>query len=136
MDQIVFENPVYSKIYAEFERMVHQEAGYHPNELVNHENEEIRKTAADVLTTRHQLAPWNERGVAVKEEIDRLKHAVMSAVYSIKIKQVHKLLEKNREAIREAEQNNEDFDHLLQEQMVLDRIKIALSEYLSIVVLK
>jgi DNA primase len=136
MDQIAFENPVYARIYAEFDRMVHEEAKYHQHEMVNHENDEVRKTAADVLTIRHQLAPWNERGVSVKEEIDRLKHAVMSAVYSIKIKQVHKLLEKNREAIREAEQNNEDFDHLLQEQMVLDRIKIALSEYLSIVVLK
>jgi DNA primase len=135
-DEIKLENSVYSKIFNEFEKLVHNNIEYNANYFVNHEDSEIRKTAADVLTIKYPLAEWDVRGVTVKEEINRLRHAVMSAVYSIKIKHVTRLIKDNREAIKTASENSEDIDHLLKQQMTLDNIKSELSEYLSIVVLK
>ncbi|MBK8413912.1 MAG: hypothetical protein IPL22_04950 [Bacteroidetes bacterium] len=84
MDEISFEHPVYAKIYKEFENMVHQEAAYQSQYIVNHDDQEIRQLAADILTPKYQLADWNSRNVFIKEEISRVKHAALSAVYSIK----------------------------------------------------
>lgn len=134
MDEISFEHPVYAKIYKEFENMVHQEAAYQSQYIVNHDDQEIRQLAADILTPKYQLADWNSRNVFIKEEISRVKHAALSAVYSIKIKHLHKLSLQNREAIREAESKNEDIDDLIKIQMQYDEIKIKLAEYLGIVV--
>jgi DNA primase len=135
-DEIIFENPVYLKIFNHFEKMVHTGVVYNSSFFVNHEEEDIRKTAADFLTLKYPLAQWIEKGVAVKEELEKLKHAVLSAVYSLKIKHVAKLMKKNVDAIRDATMNDIDTDELQREWMQLDEIKQQLSRYLSIVVLK
>lgn len=135
-DAIQFDNTHYESIFREFETLVHNDAKYDSQFFVNHSNEHIRKIAADLLSIRYPLAQWVERGVSVKEEVDRLKHAVVSAVYSIKIKHVTKMIKSNREAIKTASDKGEETDHLLILQKQLDEIKSQLSEYLSIVVLK
>ena len=135
-DNITFDNPVYARIFGLFQNMVHNNVAYDSNQLVNHEDAEIRKVAADILTIRYPLALWSERGVAVKEEIQKLKHAVMSAVYSLKIKHITKLMKIKSDAIKEAALLNHDTDALQREWMELDSIKRQLSSYLSIVILK
>ncbi len=135
-DNITFENPVFAKIFSEFENMVHSNEVYNPHNLINHEQAAIRNIAADMLTVKYPLAMWSERGVAVKEEIQKLKHAVMSAVYSIKIKHIARLMKEKADAIKEAAALNLDTDNLQREWMELDAIKRALSSYLSIVILK
>ncbi len=134
-DDLSFENVGYNKIFLEFTSMVHNNTEYHQSYFVNHTDEEIRKIAADLLTSKYSLAEWSERGVAVKEEINKLKHAALSAVYSFKIKTVSKLISQNREEIKSAAVD-ENIDHLLRYQIELDGLKTRLSEYLSIVVLK
>ncbi|HMT28242.1 MAG TPA: hypothetical protein PKD91_03070, partial [Bacteroidia bacterium] len=116
--------------------MVHNNVTYQPSYFVNHEDAEIRKITADIFTIKYPLAQWSEHGVFIKEEATRLMHAVKSAICSIKIKQVDKLIKENRDAIKIAEAENQDIDELLKRRMLLDTIKTELSEYLSIVVLK
>lgn len=135
-DGIVFDNPVYARIFSLFENLVHSNTIYSSHHFVNHEEAEIRKAAADILTIKYQLATWSERGVSVKEESMKLKHAVMSAVYSFKIKHIAKLMKLNATAIKEAASQNIDTDSLQREWMELDAIKRELSKYLSIVILK
>jgi DNA primase len=135
-DNIKFDNNDYEIIFRDFETLVHGDLKYDQQFFVNHPNENIRKITADLLSVRYPLAQWNERGVSVKEEVDRLKHAVISAVYSIKIKHISKLIKTNREAIKTAADKGDEIDHLLILQKQLDEIKSQLSEYLSIVVLK
>jgi hypothetical protein len=135
-DQIKFDNATYSKIFSVFSVLVHQEGSYDPNILVHHPDADVRQTAADMLTVKYPLANWQEKGVEVKAETDRLKHAAQSAVCSLKIKQVNKLIAENRDKIKAAAEKNEDIIPLLEHQKVLDGVKSKLSEYLSIVVLK
>jgi DNA primase len=135
-DGIRFEHPVYSAIFNEFKVLVKAERPYDAQSFVHHAHTGIRETAADLLSVKYPLADWPERGIVIKSEVDKLKHAVVSAVYSIKIKQVNKLIQQNREAIKEAASNDTELIQLLEHQKKLDSIKSKLSEYLSIVVLK
>ncbi|MBL0342239.1 MAG: DNA primase [Bacteroidetes bacterium] len=134
-DKLQFENVVYNKIFEEFTKMVHSEMDYQQSYFVNHADEEIRKVTADFLTSKYSLAQWSDRGVAVKEEVNRLKHAAMSAIYSFKIKVVTKRILQNRDEIKKAGPDD-NIDELLKNQIQLDKLKSELSEYLSIVVLK
>jgi len=133
---LYFENPVYNKIINEFAVMVHNDSDYLPSYFVNHEDAEIRKIAADIFTVKYPLAQWDQHGVYIKEEATRLPHAAKSAITSLKIKHVNKLIKENRETIKLAAEENRDFDELLEKQKILDSIKSELSAYLSIVVLK
>ena len=135
-DSITFDNPVYARIFGLFQHMVHSNIAYDTNQLVNHEEAEIRKAAADILTIKYPLALWVDRGVSVKEEAQKLNHAVMSAVYSFKIKHIAKLMKSTADAIKEAAANNLDTDSLQRDWMEYDEIKRELSKYLSIVILK
>jgi DNA primase len=135
-DEVGFENPVYAKIFAQFVSMVHNNEKYNPSVLINHEDEVIRNAAADFLSIKYPLAQWSEHGIFIREEINRLNHAVMSAVYSFKIKHVTRLMKKTADAIKDATAANTDTDDLQREWMQLDEIKRELSKYLSIVVLK
>lgn len=135
-DDIEMENPVYGKIFNEFSRMVHGDIPYQPSVFTNHQDPDVSRMAADMLTVKYPLAQWSEKGIHVREEAERMKHAVISALYSYKIKQVYKLIRENREAIKTAAENNEDLTSLMERQKELDNLKSALSEYLSIVVLK
>ena len=89
-----------------------------------------------MLSVKYPLANWQDRGVEVKAETDRLKHAAQSAICSLRIKQVNKMISENRDKIKAATENNEDLSPLLERQKVLDGVKSKLSQYLSIVVLK
>jgi DNA primase len=135
-DNIVFENKIYQTIFELFKQQVHEGKPHSENEFVHHQDAEISQTAAHFLTTRYPLSAWDNKGIFVKSELMKLSHAVFSALYSMKIKHVERMSHANREAIKEASSNGGDITPLLEHQMQLDRIKAALSEYLSIVVLK
>lgn len=135
-DGISFENPTYQTIFSYFSNLVHLEMEYDTNQLVHHENTAVRDAAAEFLSVRYPLANWQDKGIDVKAETDKLKHAAQSAVCSLKIKQVNRMISDNREQIKQAAEAGKDFDHLLEKQKKLDDLKSRLSEYLSIVVLK
>lgn len=135
-DGISFEHPVYRKVFGFFEKLVHEELPYHSDELVNHEDTEISTLAADMLAPKYVLSNWERHGIEVRDEINKLKHAVISAVCALKIKCVNQLLAGNREKLKETGVDDLEFPVLLEEQKKLDSAKSKLSEYLSIVVLK
>ncbi len=135
-DQIAFDNSVYGKVFSIFSSLVHQSKEYNANLLIHHDDAEVRQVAADMLSVKYPLANWQGKGVEVKAETDRLKHAAHSAVCSLRIKQVNKLISENRDKIKAAAEKNEDITTLLEHQKILDGVKSELSQYLSIVVLK
>ncbi len=135
-DHVAIEDPVYAQIFKEFESLLHSNKPFDAQQFINHHSDQVRSVTADFLTVKYPLANWSERGIIVKEESVRLKHAVISAVYAIKIKHVNKLIKANREALKSADADNNDIIPLLEFQKKLDTIKSRLSEYLSIVVLK
>ena len=60
----------------------------------------------------------------------------MSAVYMIKIKKVAQLSKNNQEQIKELAEKGEDILELLETQRRLEILKVELTKYLGIVVVK
>lgn len=135
-DNILFENPIYQRIFDLFKIQVHESRSFSDSEFIHHSDNEISSITANLLTIRYPLSSWDNKGIFVKTEQMKLSHAVFSALYSMKIKHVEKMSHSNREAIKtEAAQGN-DVSGLLEYQMQLDKLRSSLSEYLSIVVLR
>lgn len=135
-DDIIFENKTYAAIYQMFRAQVHENRPHVIGDFINHLDTEISRAVAHFLTVKYPLSNWENKGIFVKEESMRLAHSVFSALHALKIKHVERLSHSNREAIRQAAEKGEDFESLIEYQMDLDRIKVSLSTYLSIVILK
>ena len=75
-------------------------------------------------------------GIRVPLEENDLQSALSKSVLHLKKKKVMRLLEDNRQKIKEAEENGSDIISLLEEHIRLERLKTTISKYLGIDILR
>ena len=127
-DDIELENELFKKIYDEIK------SGIDLNELrgekyfSQHENPEIARTAADIISNKYELSPkWRDKKVYTSTEIDNLELAVMQAIYSYKSARIRKekediQLEINKLSELDADENFDEIMTLLAKQKKLDQV--------------
>ncbi len=117
-DDLSFEDPVCQSIFDTFARhwLNHQDIpGHHV--FTDHENQETRQLAIDLMTNPHNLSPnWEHRHrIYVIEEQEQLKSIVLKAIYNFKLKKLEKMIRENQHQLKEAEQNgNQDTEHIIE----------------------
>jgi DNA primase len=137
-DEITFTNLIYNYFLTESAALIEQQQDILPEHFYKSENPAVSELAVELLSPKYFLSEnWEGmHKISVPSEEAILRDAVEKAVYHLKNKRVMKLIEENQAKIRHAHLNNEEYMHLLEYQQKLDAIKMQISKYLGIDVLK
>lgn len=137
-DNIRFEHPVYDQILSLYAAQPKEKPYLENNFFLHHEDATLRETAIDLLSSRYQLSEnWDAmHGIRVPLEENDLQSALSKSVLHLKKKKVMRLLEDNRQKIKEAEENGSDIISFLEEHIRLERLKTTISKYLGIDILR
>jgi len=133
-DDIKFENRLYQKIFDQFVEMI--QAGEKPSiePFIHHQDPEISNIAIDLTTFPYTIADWEKKhGIPIPKEEDNLKVNVESAIYSLKIKHIMKIIAETQKEIEHAT-SDEDMLTLIAKKRMLDQAKNAFSKELGWVI--
>lgn len=134
-DKIAFQFPLFQQIYQQIVDGLSSKTLYKVSYWLRHENPEIARWVAEIETEKYELSPqWRLKyNVETNEEIDKLKSAVIHSIYAYKKKYVL-----TRMYAIQAELGNlgnditdEQFQDLLSELVVLERVKMSLMSKLN-----
>ncbi|MEN8225475.1 MAG: toprim domain-containing protein, partial [Bacteroidota bacterium] len=130
-DDLGFNNAVFQMIFDEYYQQLNQ--GKHPDEkdFINHEMEQLRSTAADMLSSPYTLSDnWERKKIYVSTEQKKLKVLVDSSLLSFKIKKVESQISTIQEQIKDKAVET-DLDFLLKEMKGLKNISRKFNADLS-----
>ncbi len=130
-DQIEMENPAYQGILKEYANGALPDA----NHFINHPDPIICKSVVDLLSSAYSLSMnWEKHGILVKTENHMLKRSVLSALYSLKVKRIAKMILENQKQLKETS-SDDDMMTLLHQQKQLSEAKKHFSAELGRIVI-
>lgn len=135
-DDLNFLNPMYQKIFDEFDLAIHR--GENPDEqlFISHHDDSILSAAIDLLSNPYELSEnWIKNRVLVLTEKDRLMDAVDSTLLSFKAKTIDRMMTELQAHIKVATDDNE-LTALLTRQKELKEISRKINSSLGRVVVK
>ena len=135
-DEVSFSNPVFKLMLEESIDCIKQTGLVDLHWFIHHENEKIRATTADLIADKYTLHNWDEKGITVNTEISKLEAAAKGALYAFKNKYIAKMIQENRELLKNAYEKEEDIVPFLKTQKKLDVIKRSFSVEQGITILR
>lgn len=133
-DRISIDHGVYGEIFKTYINFLEEEKLPDEKIFLQHEDEEIRKTAIDLVSSPYSLSDsWEKHNIAVNTEDMLLKQAAFGAVFSLKLHKINDLIKKNQEKLKTAEV--EKAAELLKEQAILQDYKKAIADQLGRIVI-
>ncbi|HVA99455.1 MAG TPA: DNA primase [Bacteroidia bacterium] len=137
IDAILFENPVYQKIFSAFVKIDEVEKMLPEHDFfTQHPDEEIQKITIDILSTPYQLSEnWEKRGILVNTEEMLLKKAVWGAIYALKGKKIEKMLSENNRLLKEEKSDDKIFE-LISQRIQLNEAKKRFNALLGRIIIK
>lgn len=126
-DGLLPDNPACQAIFNEYAVCWEQKKLPTHSIFTEHQNDEVRKLAIDLLTSQHTLSKnWEHRHkIYVKEEEEELKVRVLYAVYAFKLQKLEKMLAEIQQKIRDASLQTSENDEMLLELMKDQRDLLA-----------
>lgn len=108
---------------------------YRPSYFIRHENQSIVKLVSDIETENYELSHnWlTIYKIDINTELDKLARAVKESIYLFKKNKIQKRITQIHKEIEQMEQSGEDsgIEDLLAEQVLLERIKMAIAAQLG-----
>lgn len=139
-DDLDFVNPIYKEIYGVVLKGLDEKVFYKTSYFLRHENQEIVKIISQMELEDYQLSHnWLlKHQMETNTELDKLKSAVLESVYKYKSAKIQSRINAIQEELAEVEEteNEKRAEELLMEQIVLEKIKMALSAQLGITILR
>jgi DNA primase len=138
-DEITFNHPTLKLIYDEFKAGIQNqdEKLYKSDRFVRHENQEISRLAAEIITTKYELSPnWSIQKVRISTELDKLDRAVLESIYAFKNAKILHDMKEMQEKINElyeidSPESEGEIMMLLSEIQKLNTVKLSLSDKLG-----
>lgn len=107
-DGLLFDNQVYSKIFAEFRFHVEHGLITGEKQFVKHEDPEISRLSANLLSEPHQLSKiWKDKQTYVETEEMKLREIVGDAVLKFKSDKIIKIQKELKILLEEAQKAND-----------------------------
>ena len=135
-DEIVFMNPLYDRIVKEYQANMTNEK-FDTKYFVHHNNEEITKLTADLLSTSDEISKkyWARSETYIQTEEMKLKFIVPDALTTYKYRKIEIILNetnKKTEELQKCSIENKDFliQELQEQTMTLNNLRKKLSEKL------
>ncbi len=133
-DALKIENPVFQKVLDEVTAQIEKELVFDEHFFINHEDNEIRRLAADFMSDKHELSPrWSENGIFIKTEKENYVHDLQSLFLFLKKNKIEKLIKANLDEFALVTEEHEK-QALLQYHMQLIGVRNIISELLGAVV--
>lgn len=131
-DDLRFSKAVYQMIFDKFSEEYKQGSLPAANNFINHEMEQVRSTAADLMSSPYELSRnWGKRRIYVLDENSRLKNLVLNTILSFKIKKLEVQLGELDQRIRDAGGDDISLTLLLHERIELKKISDHFNARLS-----
>lgn len=131
-------NPLYAKMFREFQSVWGREGINLQTWFINHPDPDISKLAVDLLTPGHQISKIHERsGAYVRTEEQMLKDIAPETLASYRSKKVKQMISVIDEQIREIQGTGEDhlITELLESRRQLEDLRKAFSRELRRVII-
>ena len=138
-DELLFSDPIYTKIYQLFIVGIKENTLYSSSYLKKLEDQEIVRFVSDVESDIYELSTgWlSNYNITTRSESDRLNETVMNALYSFKSFKIEELINNIRKKLEQAESlSDEELMNLMAEQMAYEKVKIKFAEKLGRIILR
>jgi DNA primase len=101
-DDIHFRNPVYQKIFDEYNEQLLQEAAPDEQLFINHPDEHVVSAVIDLLSSPYELSEnWLKHRIIILTEKEKLRQAVEGTVLSFKSKTIRQMINDLQKEIKE-----------------------------------
>ncbi len=140
-DKIAFNDKVLQRIYEEYKQAIDDGTNI-PGEqfFVNHPDESIRMTAIDLMSEAYELSKnWNDKyhiSITLESAPRVVARATISTVYSMKIRKIDAMKKQIMEQIKNVESDTEDWNILLNDWKLLDKIQNKMNVELGRIIVR
>jgi len=130
VDGVVLRDKRCNAILKEYQMSLEDNEFLDPKKLSRHEDIEISKLCADLLTEAFVLSDnWVDKHQVYPEtEVMKLKKAVKDAVFRLKLKHIRIMGSEIQEQLKEADLSQEALEDLLMKKRHLDKVKSKLTK--------
>ena len=135
-DQIPFENPLYQQVIETVMKQVQKDGALRTEAFLNDNSVEVVNLYVDVVNPRYALHKWDTVKIFVKGEEQKLSDAINSATTMLRLKRINKLIIKNNNKTKIAQEEGRDYIPLQKELMVINNAKRKIADLIGAVILK
>jgi DNA primase len=131
-DEIQFTNETYRRIVDVFREKLNQGEVIDGEYLLNHEDEEIRKTVIDLSADKYEISEnWSEKyKIHVPRETEFLRDVTYTNVLRLKFRIVQQLIQEETEKLKHAT-NEAEVDELLDDINELKMVSVEIAKILG-----
>ncbi|MFA9211522.1 MAG: DNA primase [Moraxellaceae bacterium] len=130
-DGLQLSHPLFQRIYEHIKQGLDNKTLYKTSYWLKHPDQEIVQWVSSIETDSHELSPqWlSKYHVETNSEVDKLKAAVMGSVYAFKQAHISNRIADIRLKLADIDPTeHEKMTDLLMEQLLLERVKMAISQ--------
>jgi DNA primase len=134
-DEIELESPVYSNIYREYVELIGLEQFPQPTRFTQHTNQEISGESSAILVNPYSLSEnWERHFIYPETEVMQLRKAAKDSVFRLKLKRIQRIIIDLEKEMAASVSDEEKYDELLREKILLDRARADISKYFGTVI--
>lgn len=134
-DELSFEYPLFVELYQQISTGVSEKVLFKSTFWLKHPNPEVVKWVSEVETETHEISPkWLAKyNVDTNREIDKLQSTVIGGIYAFKSYQIQRRINAIRIELGNTDPSTEQekLADLLAEQIVLEKVKMSISQKLN-----
>ena len=128
-DHLEFKNLVYKQIFEDFAQAIQKGEPLDDKHFINHQDVNIQKIAADLLSQNYKTSVmWERGGKKLETTESKLKTAVPKAINAYKLRIVQKAIKDNEEKTKEAGNDMEKIKVLFKQKDILLETQKLLSQ--------
>lgn len=134
-DEIQFTNETYRKIVDTFQQKLREGEVIDGEYLLNHGDEEVRKTVIDLSTDKYELSDnWAEKyQIFVPKETEFLRDVTYTNVLRLKFRIIQQLIQEETNKLKETT-NEQEVDELLDDINELKKVSVEIAKILGNVI--
>ena len=134
-DEIILESPVYANIYSEYVDLIGKEQFPQPTNFTQHSNQDISGESSAILISPYSLSDnWQRHFIYPETEDMHLRKAAQDCVFRLKLKRIQRIIIDLQKELEQSVGDDEKYDALLQEKIMLDRARAEISKYFGTVI--
>lgn len=134
-DELTFRFPLFAQLYQEISQGVENNVLFKSTFWLKHQDPEVVKWVSEIETENHEISPkWLAKyNVDTNREIDKLRAAVIGGIYAFKNYHIQQRINEIREELGTIDPSTEQekLADLLAEQIVLEKVKMSISQKLN-----
>lgn len=134
-DEIVLESHTYATIYTEYVELIGREEFPQATNFTQHSNQAISSESSAILISPYSLSEnWQRHFIYPETEDQQLRKTAKDCVFRLKLKRVQRIILDLQKEMESAVGDDDKYDSLLQEKMMLDKARAELSKYFGTVI--